>query len=109
MKQNVSAPTDKELQEGPVVTLTRPGFGNSVWSPHGFLYPIRFQDHVAQVLESHFDDWIGDELATVHGITVARPKTKPEVPKCPTCGASGDDSCVKKNGKPARKPHKDRP
>ena len=76
MKQNVSAPTAKELKKGPVVTLARPGFGDSVWSPHGFLYPIRFENHKAKVLESHFDEWIGDELATVRGITVTRPKKK---------------------------------
>ncbi len=76
MKQNVSAPTAKELKKGPVVTLTRPGYGNAAWSPHGFAYPIRFTDSKAKVLESHFDAWIGDDSAAVHGITVTRPEKK---------------------------------
>lgn len=76
VKPNVSAPTAAEFKKGPVVTLTRPGWATYRWSPHGFLYPIRFENSKAKVLESHFDLWIGDEQAAVNGITVTRPKAK---------------------------------
>ena len=83
MKESVHAPTANELKKGPVVVLTRPGWRNYGWSPHGFMYPIRFKDGKATVLASHFDLWVGDQAATSYGMTVERPKPKPKAQSKP--------------------------
>ncbi len=92
------------------VKLHRPGWTNKSWSPHGLFKPVRFnEDDTATLDVDSYDEWIGDDMARSQGITVTREAPLPEVPKCPTCGASGDDPCVKNNGKPAAKTHKNRP
>jgi len=117
MKETLHAPTPEQLAAGPVVTLIRPGWEMNTWSPHGFNYSIRFAGGRAEILEDHFNEWIGDELAAVYGITVKRPdKPKvqsqpaaaPKVSGCPTCGATGDEPCRTGTGKRASAPHKDR-
>ena len=75
-KTNVHKPTDKELKAGPVVTLTRPGWENSAWQPHGFYYSVKFNNNgEATILETHYNEWIGPDNARVNGITVTEPKT----------------------------------
>lgn len=103
MKHNAHAPTIDQLAEGPLVTLARPGWGNYTWSPHGFLYNIRFTNGKATILADHFDEWIGEEGAAVYGITVTRGDT---TIGCPVCGATGDDPCVTKMGKPTKRHRK---
>ena len=89
MKESVHAPTAAELKKGPVVVLTRPGWVNYSWSPHGFLYPIKFDGTRAVVLAEHFDRWVGDVDAQSYGITVERPKPKAtSKPKKPTSTAA---------------------
>lgn len=102
MKPVAKAPTDQELKKGPVVVLTRPGWGTSSWQPHGFAYPIRFEDRKATILESHFDEWVGDGYAEAMGITVTRPKPKPKVQSKPkeTTSTAAQKAAAKK---PARK------
>lgn len=97
-KPTVHAPTAKEMKKGPVVTLTRPGWRNYGWSPHGFLYPIRFKDFKATVLESHFDLWIGDDAAASYGMTVERPKAQSK-PKQPTATGAKKAPASKKAAK----------
>lgn len=71
MSDTVNAPTAKELRQGDIVTLARPGWENGGWSPHGLNYPIRFDRNAeAKVLASHFDEWVGEARARNHGITV---------------------------------------
>ena len=81
VKESVVAPTGNELKKGPVVTLSRPGWGDYSWSPHGFQYPIRFTGGKAKVLASHFDLWVGDDAASVYGITVERAAAKKKTVK----------------------------
>ena len=60
------------------VKLHRPGWTNSSWNPHGLFEPIRFdRNDSATIDEDSFDEWIGDDMARVAGITVTRPKQKP--------------------------------
>lgn len=104
MKESVHAPTAKELKEGPVVVLTRPGWRNYGWCPHGFLYTIWFKDSTATVLKSHYDLWLGDDAITKYGMTVEKPKPKPKAqskPKQPKAtaakkAAAGRKSSTKK-------------
>ena len=74
-KPTVRQPTPEEWKEGPVYKLTRPGWVDHNWSPHGYAYAIRFDDEgVAEAYGPHFDLWVGDENAAVIGITVNRPE-----------------------------------
>ncbi len=93
------------------IRLHRPGWTNHNWCPHGTAIPVRFDaDDNAEVDADVFDEWIGDDKARVMGITVSRhnPDPQVEVEGCPTCGATGDDPCVKASGRTARKAHKNR-
>ncbi len=74
-KPTVRQPTPEEWDEGPIYTLTRPGWVDHTWSPHGYAYPIRFNANAeAEAFGPHFELWIGDWNATVVGITVTRPE-----------------------------------
>ena len=118
-KTKVSAPTPEQFAAGAKVTLTRPGWENSGWVPHGFSYTIRFNDDgVATILKAHYDEWIGEKNARVNGVTVGdvakKPPIEPQITVaesgvCPTCGASGDEPCMTPSGKKAAKRHAKRP
>ncbi len=91
-KPTVHNPTEAEWEEGPVYQLTRPGWVDHTWIPHGYAYPIRFDaDAEAVALGPHFELWVGDENAAVNGITVVKPEDaahkkaakKPAVKKTP--------------------------
>jgi len=82
----VHAPTDKELKKGPVVTLKRFGWNDTVISPHGFAYPIRFVDGKATVLKAHADAWLTDGLLATAGIIVE----EPPAPKTPAPKKEGN-------------------
>ena len=79
-KPTAHRPTADEWDEGPLYKLTRPGWVDHTWTPHGYAYPIRFNEAAsAVVFGPHFEMWVGDENAAVNGITV----TKPEAAKHP--------------------------
>ena len=74
-KPTVHQPTADEWDEGPVFQLSRPGWVDHTWSPHGYAYSIRFDDEgVAEAYGPHFELWVGDENAAVNGITVTKPE-----------------------------------
>ena len=74
-KPTVHQPTPDEWDDGPLYQLTRPGWVNHTWSPHGYAYSIRFNGAAsAVVFGPHFDLWVGDENAAVNGITVVKPE-----------------------------------
>ncbi len=74
-KPTVHKPTQDEWEEGPVYQLSRPGWVNHTWSPHGFAYSIRFDANAeAEAFGPHFEMWVGDENAAVNGITVVKPE-----------------------------------
>ncbi|KKM89389.1 hypothetical protein LCGC14_1249170 [marine sediment metagenome] len=110
LKQIAVAPTVKQLEEGPVVILSCPGWSNgSGWIPHGFRYMIRFDNGEVPVLKSHFDEWIGEEMAATLNIEVNPPKPrKVVVATCPVCKATGDEPCVTATGNKAKSRHKSR-
>ena len=71
----VRQPTPEEWDEGPLYKLTRPGWVDHDWSPHGYAYSIRFNKAAeALAYAPHFELWVGDENAAVVGITVTRPE-----------------------------------
>ena len=73
MPSFVSQPTATELAGAPTIRLTTSRYVRSSWVPWGFRYPIRFnKDGEGFVLETHFDAWIGQELADSMGMTVTR-------------------------------------
>ncbi len=75
IKPTVHNPTEDEWEEGPIFELIRPGWVNSTWIPHGYAYPIRFDENAEAVAyASHFQMWVGDENAAVNGITVIKPE-----------------------------------
>jgi hypothetical protein len=81
-KPTVKKPTAAEFKKGPRVRLTRPGWTNYDWAPHGFVYPIKFnQDDQAEVVKAHYDLWIGDDLARKEGIVVTPIPTRKPKPK----------------------------
>jgi hypothetical protein len=89
----------------PDVKLHRPGWTNSNWNPHGLFKPVRFnEDDTATIDEDSFDEWIGDDMARVQGITVTRPskpEPKPKSKPKPKPIAAAKKSVAKK--KPAAK------
>ena len=63
------------MTKAATITLHRPGWTNSNWNPHGLFRPIRFDENdTATIDEDSFDEWVGDDMARVQGITVTRPK-----------------------------------
>ena len=65
------------MTKAATITLHRPGWTNSSWNPHGLFRPIRFDENdTATIDEDSFDEWVGDDMARVQGITVTRPKKK---------------------------------
>jgi hypothetical protein len=73
MKPFVSQPTATELAEEQTIRLTSSRYARSNWVPWGFRYPLRFNKNgEAFVLESHFDAWLGQDLADIMGMTVTR-------------------------------------
>ena len=101
MKTIVHAPTAAELEKGPVVILTRPGWRTYRWSPHGFAYGIQFKDAKATVLKSHYDLWLGDDMVSVYGMTVEKPEQSN--PKQPTATAAKKAAAKKPTKKAATK------
>lgn len=67
----VHAPTDAEMEEGPVYLLVDSSRANNEFSPHGFQYNIQFsKSGEARVYGPHFEQWLSPEWAFKEGIAV---------------------------------------
>lgn len=81
---NTRAPTEAQLEEGPVVNLHKTEWASEQWDLEGFGYPVTF-DHSGNVavLLSDYKEF-GDNRAREAGITVDKPApAKPEAAKHP--------------------------
>ncbi len=73
MALSVIQPTTTEFVGAPTIRLTSTRYARSSWSPHGLNYGIDFNKNgEGFVIETHFDDYIGDDLAASMGMTVTR-------------------------------------
>ncbi len=73
MALSVTQPAAKEFAEVPTIRLTSTRLARSSWSPHGLSYGIEFnQNGEGFVIETHFNDHIGFDLADSMGMTVTR-------------------------------------
>ncbi len=73
MAQSVTQPAPKQFVEVPTIRLTSARYAGSSWSPHGLNYGIEFDKNgEGFILETHFDDHIGFDLAKSMGMTATR-------------------------------------
>lgn len=73
MPTSVTQPASTQAVAAPTIRLTSARYAGSTWSPHGLNYGIDFNPNgEGFILETHFDDHIGDDLASSMGMTVKR-------------------------------------
>ena len=69
----VAQPTAKEFAGTPTIRLTSTRYARSSWSPSGMSYGIKFnKSGEGFVLETHFNEHIGFDVADSMGMTVTR-------------------------------------
>ena len=73
MTSSVTQPTAGNLAKAPVIRLTSARYARSTWSPPGLSYCIDFdKSGHGFISETHFEDYIGFDVADSMGITVTR-------------------------------------
>ncbi len=73
MPLSVTQPTASELALTPIIRLTSARYARSTWSPPGLSYGIDFnKSGHGFISESHFEDYIGFDVADSMGMTVTR-------------------------------------
>ena len=73
MPLSVIQPTAKEFAATPTIRLTSTRYNRGAWSPPGMSYAIRFNKNgEGFVLETHFNEHIGFDVADSMGMTVTR-------------------------------------
>ena len=73
MSLSVTQPAAKEFAEVPLIRLTSARYARSSWSPPGMSYGIEFNKNgEGFVIETHFNEHIGFDVADSMGMTVTR-------------------------------------